>query len=341
MMRLSSAVTRYGPEYTPFTVSRVMSCTAAIVRLDARISASSVAAAWSQRAAWTGYAQALQLQGVEIDEIDVFSWGCTLRMPDRPILATNVGHLDPFETWDEALRNKDPLAWCGVLPSAEEPQGANQHPPLIRAFEHIRQQARLDTSIRPWLSLPFAFYGQRLTMVPLPCLTGGSKALRVKRHPAESDWLAALRAIETAADKGLSRLERLEAIYRDAQRSIEREYRPGALPLLLALSCHRPVLSPQFVAATLDLSVSGASKLLQRAVSTGLLVEVTKRRTWRVFLAADLAVEFGYVRPRRGRPRADASPVPFTQDLATVYSAFDEDMLAIERLLGRVTQHTS
>ncbi|MCZ4343956.1 hypothetical protein O4H52_20300, partial [Sphingomonadaceae bacterium G21617-S1] len=55
--------------------SALESAAAAIARLDARVSASSVASAWSLRAAWSGYATALQLQGVEIDEAEVFAWG--------------------------------------------------------------------------------------------------------------------------------------------------------------------------------------------------------------------------------------------------------------------------
>lgn len=72
-------------------VTALASCSAAIARLDARISVRSVGSAWSLRAAWTGFAQALRLQSVEIDEIDVFSWGCGLNIPGRAIRAT---HLD-------------------------------------------------------------------------------------------------------------------------------------------------------------------------------------------------------------------------------------------------------
>jgi len=66
-------------------VAAIASCTAAIARLDARISVSSVASAWRRRAAWSGYAKALQLQSAEIDEIDVFSWGCGIQIASRPL----------------------------------------------------------------------------------------------------------------------------------------------------------------------------------------------------------------------------------------------------------------
>lgn len=76
---------RFGPEYTPKMVAAIASCTAAIARLDARIMTSSVASAWRRRAAWMGYTRALQLQAIEIDEIDVFSWGCELKIANRAL----------------------------------------------------------------------------------------------------------------------------------------------------------------------------------------------------------------------------------------------------------------
>src|SRR3546814_5864213 len=72
-------------------------CSAAIARLDVGISVSSVASAWARRAAWSGYTRALQLQSAEIDEIDVFSWGCGLQIPGRPLRSTTVDLFDRFE----------------------------------------------------------------------------------------------------------------------------------------------------------------------------------------------------------------------------------------------------
>src|SRR3546814_20545702 len=58
---------RFGPDYTPKMVAAMASCSAAVARLDVRISVSSVASAWARRAAWSGYTRALQLQSAEID----------------------------------------------------------------------------------------------------------------------------------------------------------------------------------------------------------------------------------------------------------------------------------
>lgn len=326
----------FGPSYTPPIASAVASCTAAIACLDARISVSAVASAWEMRAAWSGYAQALQLQGVEIDDIDVFSWGCGLKIPGRPTRATNLDEFAAFADWRSALRGKDALAWRDSLPSiVAEPADAAEHPPLVRALDRIRQLARVDGSIEPWLGLPFALRDQKISTHPIPCLAGGAKSLRLKFRPLDADWLAIFRSLTVAATSGLERLDHLERLYRDAQRAVVREFRPGALPSLIALTMHRPIVSPQYVAQTLDLSIAGASKLLDRGVASGLLVEITRRRTWRVFLAADLAITFGYASPKRGRPKLEPSPLPADRDLSDVFDAFDDEMARIDRLLAR------
>ncbi len=334
MEKLRSA-NPFGPDYTPQMVAEIASCSAATARLDARISVSPVASAWFLRAAWSGYTQALQLQGVEIDEIDVFSWGCGLQIPGRPMRATNLDHFEGIEDWRAALQAKDPFPWRDALPTAiGELSGALGHPALVRALDRVRQHARADRGITPWLDLPFALRDQQLTTAPLACLSGGAKAFRLKRQPADADWLSVVRALEAAARAGLRRLDQIERLYRDARRAITEEYRPGALPSLIALSCHRPLLSPQSVADTLNMSVGGASKLLERAAATSLLVEITQRRTWRIFLAADLAVDFGYATPKLGRPSHEPPPLPPSRDLAAVFNAFDAEMAAIDRLLS-------
>lgn len=62
----------------------------AIGRLDARISATPVRAAWEQRAAWSGFTAALRGQGAEIDEIDLFARACGVTVPNRTPVATHL-----------------------------------------------------------------------------------------------------------------------------------------------------------------------------------------------------------------------------------------------------------
>ncbi|RZJ96310.1 MAG: hypothetical protein EOO76_19595 [Novosphingobium sp.] len=316
--------------------SAATSCSAVIARLDARICVSPVRSSWVRRAQWSGYARALALQQVEVDEIDVFSWGCGLKLPRRALPTTHLDNYADFGAWQAALSEIDPLAWRDALPLAiGEPAGAADHPVLIRALDRVRQHARVDGSPIPWLGLPFALRDLKLASAPLPCLTGGVKAFRLKKTPQDADWLAAIRDLERMANAGLARLDALERFYRDAQRAIAAEYRPGALPALLALIQHRPLVSPQSVATDLGLSLAGASKLLERARAGELLVEITERKTWRLFLAPDLAAEFGFVAPKRGRPAKEAAALPRDRELAAVFDAFDDEMAKINILLSR------
>lgn len=325
----------FGPEYSPRLATSLAACASAISRLDARILVSSVAPAWRRRAAWAGYANALRLQSVEIDEIDVFSWGCRLKIPGRPSLSSTLDPFEDFVPWQIALDDPDPFAWRDARPIASsEPAGASEHPVLVRALEQLRRDCRLDRSIIPWLGLPFALRDAGACATPLPCLAGGVKGFRLRKAGDQSDWLGVLNSLEAAARTGLERLHDLERIYRDAQRAIVAEYRPGALPRLLALTFFQPLLGPQAVANGLGLSVAGASKLLERAASIGLLVEIVERRSWRLFLAADLAVPFGFAQPKRGRPRSEPPPLPADRAIAQVFDDFDRQMEEIDALLG-------
>lgn len=55
--------------------------------------------------------------------------------------------------------------------------------------------------------------------------------------------------------------------------------------------------------------MSGADKLLERATRLGLLVEISRRGTWRSYVTPDIAVSLGLVAPMRGRPRLMPSPL--------------------------------
>src|SRR3546814_4805797 len=66
-----------------------------------------------------------------------------------------------------------------------------------------------------------------------------------------------------------------------------------------------------------------------------LMVEITQRRSWRQFLTADLAVEFGYTKASRGRPAKVPPPLSTDRDLAEVFDRFDQELADIDALLAR------
>ena len=297
----------------------------AIGRLDARVCASSVAPAWRLRAAWTGYTRALQLQSVEIDEIDVYSWGCGLVLPRRAPRSSVGNAFAAFVPWQNALAARG-RHWREDLPFAVEvSDDFTAAPALLRALEIVWQYAVATDDEQPWLALPTLLQRLGVTKTPLPCLVVGDKRFRLSQRPDDAMLRRSLKAIAQAAYEGLARLDAMETDRARAMAGIAAERRPGMLVQLLAFAQHNPLLSPQHVSTRLHLSLSGAGKLLTRAAELGTLVEVSGRRSWRTYLPPDLAIVFGFVPPPRGRPVGPPA-LPHDRALAGMLEAFDVEM---------------
>lgn len=323
--------------WSPALAQALEGAAIAIGRLDARYSASFVAVAWKRRAAWTGYARALQLQGVEIDEIDVFSWGCGLPLAGRQRRTSTMDDYEGFARWQARLDSGAPTDWRDRIGfTASSPDDVASWPAVLRALDVCRQATRRDPTIAAWLWLPELLRSFGMAGSALPCLVEGSRAFRQRANPTGEDWRAVLRWLARAARGGLDRLDAIEAHHRQALAALAAERRPGALTSVLALAALRPLFSPQFVADQLGLSLPGAGKVLARAAELGLLVEVSGRRAWRQYLVPDLAVYFGLIPAARGRP-AKPEPVDMeSADLAPILSAFDEDMRAFDLALSKL-----
>lgn len=314
---------------------------AAIARLDARICASSMAPAWTLRASWTGYAAALRLQAVEIDEIDIIAQECDLHIPGRPRLET-VG--DPFsaiEPWRARLTESEGRHWREDLPfSFDPPAGWDDAPALIRALTLLDTWARHDRTMAPWLAFPVVLRRMGLTQRALPCLVTSDPGQRFALDPRPALLKRLLKQLARSAEKGLTRLERLESAAQRAAATIGAQHRPGKLADLGRIALTRPCLAARALAPMFDLTVSGAGKLLERATRLGLLVEISGRETWRSYVTPDVAVSLGLVAPARGRPRLMPAPSP---KLDSVLAAFDAEMAELEariaRLGGKITQN--
>src|SRR3546814_6320951 len=90
------------------------------------------------RAAWTGYARALQLQSTEIEEIDLFSWGCGLKIPGRPAIPSHVDLFDRWDDWRAALRDTDKHQWRDRLPTAiGDPARSEEHTSELQSLMRI------------------------------------------------------------------------------------------------------------------------------------------------------------------------------------------------------------
>jgi len=305
----------------------------AIGRLDARVSASPVAAAWRRRASWSGYTAALRLQRCEIDEIDVFSQLTGVPIAGRPPLATHGRPFDGYDGWLQSLGRSTTHHWREALPfSFDEPDSWGEAPALLRALTLLDIWSREDATAKVWLGFPHLLAGMGLTGTPLPCLVIGDASLRTLYGPRERHLKRLLKAVRSSAAEGLDRLERLEAWRTEFAAALAQERRAGLLRKLGQFALSQPIISARLVADAFDITLSGAGKLLARAASRRLVVEVSGRASWRLYVTPDVAIALGMLPPPRGRP---LSPPPRTEELDAVLSEFDREMDAIDLLLER------
>ena len=180
--------------------------------------------------------------------------------------------------------------------------------------------------------MPMLLKALGVTHTPLPCLVVADKALRLAPHDRDAIVPRYLKALARNAEAGLARLEAMEADRLRGAAVIARLRRPGALPALMALLQRRPGLRPLAVAKLLGLTISGAGKLLARAAADGLVVEISGRQAWRIYLTPDLAAAFGFVARPIGRPPAP----PAAARLEPVLAQFDLEMAAIDARLAEL-----
>lgn len=316
-------------ETTDYLIERA---SVSIGRLDALVSASFASPAWTLRASWTGYARALRLQGVEIDDIDVFSWGSGVPVPGRPRFQTIIDHFAAFTPWRDRL-DQTGRHWAEDLPFTVRPEpGRSRVPVLRRALDLLTDFLKADPSIMAWLALPVFLHRLGLTEVPLPCLVAGDRQLL--NATRERDRGAAvrriLRMLETAAIAGRQSLRAIEDAHAISIAALAGERRPSSLGRLATLLMVAPVQSPEAVARRLRLTLSGAGKLLARAAAVGLVVEVSGRRAWRVYIVPDLAITLGFVAAPKGRPALRPRLPSPDRGLAEILAQFDSELAAFD-----------
>lgn len=327
------------PSWTGPLAHELETTAAAVASLDARISATFCQTAWARRAAWSGYAEALCGQGVEIDEIDIFGQACGLPLPSRTRQSTVGDDLSQLTEWQANLRVTARRHWREALPfTFDPPSDWGSRPVLLRALELTARHARANRTSAPWLAMPALLNALGATHNTLPNLVCPDKALRLQPGDCAAIVRRYLKQLRRAAETGLQRLDAIEGDRLRAAGALSRARRPGSLLPLLALVQVQPVLSPRAVAIRLRLTISGAGKLLARAAASGLLVEVSGRQSWRAYLPPDLAQSFGFVPARPGRPLA---PPPPTPALDAVLSDFDAEMRAIDERLARLGLSTA
>ena len=321
------------PVWTTKMVALLVEVMTNIARLDARISVSPVALAWQKRTSWSGYARALQAQGLEIEEIDIFAHACGIPLPSRTPIPTLTDPFARLSDWQARFATNGPRHWTDGLPfTFDPPEGWADRPALLRALELQGRWARAVPTQAPWLELPLLLQRLNATDTVLPCLVVGDKAMRLPPRDRDQITVRSLKALAAAAQDGLSLLTALERWRFQAAQKLAGEFRPGKLEGLLRLLLQSPVISPTRAADAMGVTLSGAGKLLERAVSLGLCHEVSGRHNWRLYLTPDLAVRFGFTAAPRGRPPALPAP---SSSLDSILAAFDADVAEFALSMGK------
>ncbi len=327
---------------TPFTAlqwdaslaSTLADASAALARLDGRVCASSVRTSWKLRAGWAGYAAALQLQQSPLEEIDIIAERCSLRLPARPVPRTEDEPFAAYEGWFSQLNEADGRHWTENLPfTFERPAGWDDSPALIRALTLLDQFSRADRTSAPWLAFPVLLRRLGIARIALPCMVVGDAAQRSLRDARPALLKRLLKQVTRAAEAGLERLDRLETNTRRAAITIASEHRPGKLETLSRITLSRPCVAARSAAPLLGLTISGAGKLLERAVRLSLLTEISGRGTWRTYVAPDVAVALGVCAAPRGRPQSLSTMAP---DAAIILSNFEREMAEIDAMLEKL-----
>lgn len=278
-----------------------------------------------ERASWIGFTLARQAQGAEIDEIDIFGLATGTNLAGRRPIAFAGEELSALRAWQHDVTKPSAAHWRELIPvSLDLPSGWGDRPAILRALELTAQHARADHATAPWLGTPALLKALGVTRTPLPCLVIADKALRLAPRDRDAIVPRHLKAMTRAAELGLARLDGIETERLGAAHAIARARRPGKLIDLVALLERRAMLTPLAVARMFGLTISGAGKLLSRAASEGIAVEISGRQAWRAYLAPDLAIAFGFKHRPAGRPAKLPTPGPLDATLA----AFDAEMAA-------------
>ena len=259
--------------------------TAAVSRLDARIASSPFASAWRLRASWTGYAAALKLQQVPLEELDIIAEHCGVRVPGRGVPVTAERPLETYPLWLEQIAQRTARHWHKDLPfTFAEPEGWEHAPAIVRALALLDAWARSDGEIAPWLGFPILMRNMGITTCCLPCLVVGDPRLRTAQLRSAALFRHLLTQLFRSADDGLKRLNRFEQTTRRAAVAIGRELQPGNLIALGRLVFSHPCLAACSLAPLLGSTMSEAAKLLERATRLGILVEVSKYAAWPLYV---------------------------------------------------------
>lgn len=186
---------------------------------------------------------------------------------------------------------------------------------------------------------------REMTPLPLPCLNGVEA---IRRAEPGADWLVAfLDGMARQAAEGEDGLVALLHRWRGWRRRVADRRSDARIRRAVDAVAAEGVIGPARLAARLRCATSAATDLLEELQRLEIAVEITRRRTHRIFVAEDLAPMLGEVAPRAAtaaipaefpRPESPRPQPPMSWEAdrwVEPAEGVDDALAALERILKR------
>lgn len=316
---------------------------AAVGRLAQATAATPILAAWLHRSRVEAGAEIAETQGRRVDPNRLRTllaqvptraqrdWGATMLALDimRQMLADpGTAALAPTGTDDALARMDEAQATAG--PAALIACG-------IGFFAHL--EAGGDRS-GACLAVSRFLASRGMTPLPLPCLNGVEA---IRRAEPGGIWLVDfLDGMAQQAEEGENSLVALLHRWRGWRRRVGDRRSDARIRRAVDAIAAEGVMSPARLAGRLRCATSVATDLLEELQRLEIVVEITRRRSHRVFVADDLASMLGEVAPRTSLPSfPSASPkelpsiVPEPDRWVEPAEGVDDALAHLERVMKR------
>lgn len=324
---------------------------AAVGRLAQAAAGTPVRAAWLHRSRAEAAAAIADVEGRRVDpnrlrtllaRVPVRAardWGATMLALDlmRQMLADEAGH----GAMDDDTPRLTPLGTDDAVARMEEALGPAKGTVLIACglgfFAHLDEGGDRSGAC---LAVSRFLAAQGMTPLPLPCLNGVEA---IRRAEPGGNWLTAfLGGMARQAEEGEESLVALLHRWRGWRRRVGDRRRDARIRRAVDAVAAEGVIGPARLAARLRCATSAATDLLEELQRLEIAVEITRRRSHRIFVAEDLAPMLGEVAPRAASlPLPAASPKeappmsPEPDRWVEPAEGVDDALANLERILKR------
>ncbi|MBI1778590.1 MAG: hypothetical protein HYR63_24890 [Proteobacteria bacterium] len=291
----------------------------------------------------------LLMAGLSVERIKDFgAEALALRVLESVRALSRKAAITPGEEPVEDSDNKTATHWDREVKDAlqEMSEARSGEGDLVSALRSLRNQILNGaTASAAVAALPLHLARKGLVRRYLPALVFRPASVH---GGSEQAWiLNALERLAGGAGRGERELDRLTHTWRDWHRRLGPRRSTSSLPRLVNAMLAWPVVTPVQAARSLGLSVRGAAKLLSELVHLGILVQATRRQSWRSYLTADLAgaaalsLETTTLPPplSAGSVREEAKRAAVVPDMTT--SLYEERALPVIRSAPETTDESA